>query len=98
VPDPADPQSLNRYAYCRNNPLIYTDPARHDFGLSILIGAAIGAAIGGVSAAISDGDVLEGVLLGAVTGAITAEIFYDAGEIIAAGNIAAAEAAVEAGT
>jgi RHS repeat-associated protein len=27
VPNMFDPQSLNRYAYCRNNPLIYTDPS-----------------------------------------------------------------------
>jgi len=27
VPDPYNPQSLNRYAYCLNNPLIYTDPS-----------------------------------------------------------------------
>ncbi|MGD9367967.1 MAG: FG-GAP-like repeat-containing protein, partial [Desulfobacteraceae bacterium] len=27
VPDWTDPQSLNRYAYCRNNPLIYVDPS-----------------------------------------------------------------------
>jgi RHS repeat-associated protein len=26
VPSPGDPQSLNRYAYVRNNPLRYTDP------------------------------------------------------------------------
>ncbi len=31
VPDPADPQALNRYAYARNNPLRYTDPAGHWF-------------------------------------------------------------------
>jgi len=30
VPDWYDPQSLNRYAYCRNNPLIYTDPSGHN--------------------------------------------------------------------
>jgi RHS repeat-associated protein len=29
VPRPFDPQSLNRYSYCRNNPLIYTDPTGH---------------------------------------------------------------------
>jgi hypothetical protein len=28
-----DPQSLNRYAYCRNNPLKYVDPTGHDFGI-----------------------------------------------------------------
>ncbi len=39
IPDPYDPQSLNRYSYCRNNPLIYVDPNGHmdvdvDTGLS----------------------------------------------------------------
>jgi len=29
VPNMFDPQSLNRYAYCRNNPLIYVDPSGH---------------------------------------------------------------------
>jgi RHS repeat-associated protein len=29
VPDPYNPQSLNRYAYCLNNPLRYTDPSGH---------------------------------------------------------------------
>ena len=35
VPDIYDPQSLNRYSYCQNNPLIYTDPIGHyrDFGM-----------------------------------------------------------------
>jgi RHS repeat-associated protein len=30
VPRPGDPQSLNRYAYARSNPLRYTDPTGHD--------------------------------------------------------------------
>ncbi|MCK5768584.1 MAG: RHS repeat-associated core domain-containing protein [Candidatus Atribacteria bacterium] len=30
IPDPYDPQSLNRYSYCRNNPLIYVDPSGHE--------------------------------------------------------------------
>ena len=30
VPDPYNPQSLNRYSYCLNNPLKYTDPTGHD--------------------------------------------------------------------
>ncbi len=29
VPNPGDPQSLNRYAYVQNNPLKYTDPSGH---------------------------------------------------------------------
>ena len=29
VPEPGNPQSLNRYAYARNNPLKYTDPTGH---------------------------------------------------------------------
>jgi len=30
VPNPANPQSLNRYSYVYNNPLLYTDPSGHD--------------------------------------------------------------------
>jgi RHS repeat-associated protein len=30
IPDPYNPQSLNRYAYCLNNPLRYTDPSGHE--------------------------------------------------------------------
>ena len=32
VPNPSDPQSLNRYSYCSNNPLRYTDPTGHGWG------------------------------------------------------------------
>jgi len=31
VQAPSDPQTLNRYTYVRNNPLIYTDPTGHSF-------------------------------------------------------------------
>ncbi len=30
VPQPFNPQSLNRYTYCLNNPLIYVDPSGHE--------------------------------------------------------------------
>jgi len=29
IPDPGNPQDLNRYSYARNNPLKYTDPTGH---------------------------------------------------------------------
>jgi RHS repeat-associated protein len=29
VPDPTDPQDLNRYTYAKNNPMRYTDPTGH---------------------------------------------------------------------
>ncbi len=29
IPDPANPQTLNRYSYAQNNPLRYTDPSGH---------------------------------------------------------------------
>ncbi len=40
VPQPGDPQSLNRYAYTLNNPLRYTDPTGHltEEELQILLG------------------------------------------------------------
>ena len=31
VQAPYDPQSLNRYSYCRNNPINYTDPTGHSW-------------------------------------------------------------------
>jgi RHS repeat-associated protein len=31
VQAPYDPQSLNRYSYCRNNPINYVDPTGHSF-------------------------------------------------------------------
>ena len=30
VPDPGNPQDLNRYSYVRNNPIRYSDPTGHD--------------------------------------------------------------------
>jgi len=30
IRDPANPQCFNRYSYCLNNPLKYTDPSGHD--------------------------------------------------------------------
>ena len=41
IPDVYNPQSLNRYSYCLNNPLIYTDPSGHfvlvELGVVVLL-------------------------------------------------------------
>jgi len=46
VPAPANPQSLNRYSYVLNNPLLYTDPTGHSWKhfwgyVSIIVGAGL---------------------------------------------------------
>jgi len=76
VPNFADPQSLNRYSYVRNNPIIYTDPSGNH---PVLFAMAAGAIIGGAQAAISGGD----IVLGAFSGAFSGAVFYGAGSIIA---------------
>ncbi|NWG03271.1 MAG: peptidoglycan DD-metalloendopeptidase family protein, partial [Syntrophaceae bacterium] len=79
IPDPADPQSLNRYTYCLNNPLIYTDPSGEIFGIddllfAVIVGvsAGLGAASGAYQAHRNGGNIFQGALIGAVIGAVSA--------------------------
>ncbi|UCB57822.1 MAG: hypothetical protein JSV30_04565 [Candidatus Omnitrophota bacterium] len=67
VQDSSDPQSLNRYAYCRNNPIKYVDPSGHFF--QIILGAIIGAIIGVAVSAATGGDIGKGAITGAIGGA-----------------------------
>jgi RHS repeat-associated protein len=67
----ANPQTLDRYVYCANSPLIHTDPRGMVFNLIAgAVGAVVGGVIGGVVAGVSGGDVLAGALGGAVGGAM----------------------------
>ena len=51
VQSPENSQNFNRYAYCLNNPLKYTDPDGESFiGTALIIGAVIGTYTGGVLA------------------------------------------------
>jgi len=50
VPEPGNPQRLNRYAYANNNPLTYTDPTGHFAWIAV--GAAVGALVGAASVAL----------------------------------------------
>lgn len=72
VQNPGDPQVLNRYSYCRNNPLIYTDPTGHVFGIDDLIvigaGILIGAALSTTVAATQGHDLGTAALTGAISG------------------------------
>jgi len=45
VQDPADPQTLNRYAYVRNNPINLVDPSGYFFGWDDLLAWLISAAV-----------------------------------------------------
>ena len=70
VQSPGDPQTLNRYAYARNNPLLYTDPSGHAFGIDdLIIGIIIGAALGATISAITGANIALGALTGAISGA-----------------------------
>ena len=71
IPDPYDPQTLNRYAYCRNNPLSYVDPDGH-FGIlaSIAVGAVIGAISAGAQSDWDPGAMITGAMIGGVSGAV----------------------------
>jgi len=49
IPQPYNPQTLNRYSYCDNNPLNYTDPSGHNWWknlISQIVGAVVGAVVG----------------------------------------------------
>ncbi|MBU4487936.1 MAG: VCBS repeat-containing protein [Candidatus Omnitrophica bacterium] len=66
IPYPDDPQSFNRYAYARNNPIRYIDPTGHFWWA--VIAAIVGAIIGAISAHNAGGNVWAGAAVGAVCG------------------------------
>ena len=76
VPNPRDPQSLNRYAYARNNPLLYTDPSGHDFGIgaAIAIGVIVGAIVSGVQSHWDINATLTGAVIGGVSAGVGAGV------------------------
>ena len=76
VPDPNNPQNLNRYSYARNNPILYNDPSGHCE--VVCIGIIVGAIVGGVSAGVqSDWDVqatFTGAVIGGIAGGVGAGV------------------------
>src|SRR5205823_13660163 len=75
VPSPGNPQSLNRYAYVPNNPLVLTDPDGHfGFLIPILVGALIGAYSAGRATHWDASYMIEGAIVGAIGGGVGAGI------------------------
>jgi RHS repeat-associated protein len=74
VPNTEDPQSLNRYAYVRNNPVNLVDPSGHFFWVPVIVGAALGAYSAGKATNWNTDYMLKGAFVGAVGGAVGAGI------------------------
>ena len=74
VPDPGDPQALNRYTYCLNNPLIYTDPSGEFFAVlwPFVATMALLGAQGAYSAYRNGEDTLGIIKAGAISAGINA--------------------------
>jgi RHS repeat-associated protein len=68
VQAPENIQSLNRYSYCLNNPLIYTDPSG-EFIEWIIIGFLMGAMMGAAQADMAGTSILKGAAIGGLIGA-----------------------------
>jgi len=69
----SSPQTMNRYVYCVNNPLRFTDPTGQWFWVAI--GAAVGAIVStAIYLATTDNPTLEGALLAAASGAVTGAV------------------------
>jgi len=91
VQEPDNPQNYNRYSYCLNNPLKYTDPDGELFWEAVLIGAAIfgtgNTIVHGIRGDIGDvGDGLKFFAQGALAGAALGATWYLAPSIPVVGN------------
>lgn len=66
-------QNYNRYSYCFNNPLKYTDPSGESIILAMMIGAFVNTFIQGATGNIDNGaDFFKAISIGALSGAVAA--------------------------
>jgi len=89
----SDPQTLNRYSYVRNNPLLYTDPSGHWFGIDDLVVSVIGAVVGATQAAIQGGNIYKGAAIGAAAAWVTYNTFGAATGVLADSIVGTGQAA-----
>ena len=70
VQAPTNSQNFNRYSYCLNNPLKYTDPSGESFLMAAAIGGIINVAIQGFTKGLNgSGDFFKYFTIGALAGA-----------------------------
>ena len=74
VESPLHPQTLNRYAYAGNNPVLYNDPTGHCFLICIGIGFLIGAVSAGIASDWDLGATLLGGAIGAFSGGVGGKV------------------------
>ena len=75
IQNPRDPQTLNRYSYVGNNPIVRTDPTGHDFGLSFIIASIVVSTISsGVQSDWDAGATLTGAAIGGVAAGVGAGV------------------------
>ena len=77
---------LNLYAYCNNNPIMYTDPS--GTFVSTILGTIIGAVWGAINSISQGTSIWKGMLVGAGTGA-AAGFFVDLGVATMGGSVVA---------
>ena len=84
IQDPTNWQNYNRYGYCMQNPMLYTDPSGEFVWAAVIIGAVVGAYMGGTlandgqmnptkwnySAGQTWGYMAGGAVVGAISGAV----------------------------
>ena len=76
------PGQLNMYAYCNNNPIMYTDETGEGilaFLVVVGISALLGAIDGGVTAVVAEQDFWKGAAAGAIGGAVGGMIGFLSG-------------------
>ncbi len=70
VPTAADPQRLNRYSYCGDNPLNNTDPSGHDPLTVAIIIVVVAVVVNVAVAAATGGDIGKAALAGFIGGVV----------------------------
>ncbi len=90
VQAPDMPQNLNRYAYCLNNPLKYSDPSGEFFIEAMMIGAFTNIFFQGVTGNLHNlGDALFAGGIGALSGAAAASVSAGVGSVLMNGSFGA---------